>query len=185
MAAKVLLMLLTVCLASLGYWKSQVRNDPDLQSTPADAAAIEKRVAAPDAQFTTKSGQVSKLSSFKGQVVLLTFWAHWCEPCLIELPTFRQLAGQFKDKGFVVVPVNLDTPGEADEFIANFWSNENLPFENFFDGEKKAAKLFNIDTLPANFVIDRHGRVAISSFGYNDWTDSATVDMIAQIVAEK
>lgn len=146
---------------------------------------MDQRAPAPEVEFTTKDGSISKLSQYKGKVVLLTFWAHWCEPCLVELPTFRQLAEQFEDKGFVIVPVNLDNKGEADEFIKNFWSNESLPFETHFDYEKKAAKLFNIDTLPANFLIDRQGRIAVTSYGFNDWTSQSTMDMIAGLVAEK
>lgn len=183
--AKVFLMLCVVFLASIGYWKTQFKHDPEMQYDPLDEAAMTQRKPAPDVEFSTKAGSSSKLSEYKGKVVLLTFWAHWCEPCLVELPTFRQLSKQFADKGFVVVPVNLDTKGEADEFIANFWSNESLPFETYFDYEKKAAKEFNIDTLPANYIIDRQGRIVVSSYGFNDWTSQSSIDMIANLVAEK
>lgn len=183
---KLLLMLVVVLMASIGYFRGQMGGDVgETPETAADAQNIEKRIPAPDTDFITKTGETLKLSSLKGKVVLISFWAHWCAPCLVELPSFKTLHERLNNPDFVVVPVNLDEKDQARDFIQNFWTSKSLPFETYFDPEKNTAKAFQVETLPSNFVLDRAGRVVMSSFGSNDWSNDSTVELIESLLNEE
>jgi peroxiredoxin len=184
--AKVALMFAIVFMASIGYFKDQYTQAPaEVNDSLSDNQAIEKRASAPDTEFITKMGNPIKLSSLKGKVVLISFWAHWCAPCLVELPSFKVLFETLGNQDFAVVPVNLDTGDDAAEFIKNFWQDKSLPFETYFDPEKKAAKAFKVETLPANFVLDRGGRLVMASFGSNDWSNDSTIELIESLLNER
>lgn len=175
-----------VFLASIGYFGGQLSQEPIENSEVAqDAQTIEKRQPAPDTEFNTKAGGAIKLSSLKGKVVLLSFWAHWCTPCLVELPSFKVLHQRLNNPDFVVVPINIDERDKGQEFIKNFWESKSLPFDTYFDPDKNAAKAFRVETLPANFVLDRESRVVMASFGSNDWSNDSTVEMIESLLNEK
>ncbi len=169
---------------SVGYWQSQLRHDPTLAEDPVTSLQSEQRFPAPDVQFTTRDGKLGRLSDYKGKVVLVSFWAHWCAPCLVELPSFKVLAEKYADKGLVILPINLDEKGQADTQIDNLWNAEAFPFATFYDFDKASIKAFNVENLPANFVIDRHGKLVFSSIGSNDWASTTTLELIASLIAE-
>lgn len=177
-------MLLLVVATSVGYWQTQLKHDPSLEEDPVEDLQTGERFPAPDIQFNTRDGKLGRLSDYKGKVVLIAFWAHWCAPCLVELPSFKTLAEKYGDKGLVVIPINLDEKNQADEQIDKLWAAENFPFATFYDYDKAAIKAFNVDNLPANFVIDRQGKLVFSSIGSNDWSSSTTQDLFASLIAE-
>jgi peroxiredoxin len=177
-------LLLLVVVASIGYWQSQVRHDPTLLEDPVEPIQTEQRYPAPDIQFSTRDGKLARLSDYRGKVVLLSFWAHWCAPCLVELPSFKALAQRFADKGLVILPVNLDDKGQADEDIDKLWAAEKFPFTTYYDYPKAAIKAFNVEDLPANFVIDRQGKLVFSSIGSNDWNSPTTIELLDSLIAE-
>lgn len=184
MPVKVIGLLLLVVVTSIGYWQTQLKHDPTLSEDPVESIQGEQRLPAPDVQFTTRDGKLSRLSAYKGKVVLVSFWAQWCAPCLVELPSFKVLAEKFADKGLVVLPINLDEKGQADEQIDKLWNAEKFPFATFYDFEKASAKAFNVENLPANFVIDRQGKLVFSSIGSNDWSSSTTMDLLSALISE-
>ncbi|MEQ1875385.1 MAG: TlpA disulfide reductase family protein [Bdellovibrionia bacterium] len=179
-------MLAVVFVASIGYFRGQHFPEPGEQpEIPQDGPIAEKRMPAPETEFNTKAGGAIKVSSLKGKVVLLSFWAHWCAPCLVELPSFKVLHTRLGNPDFVVVPVNIDERDKGQDFIKNFWETKSLPFDTYFDPDKKAAIAFKVETLPSNFVLDRQGRIVMASFGSNDWSNDTTVEMIESLLNEK
>ncbi len=181
---KVIGLLILVVATSIGYWQTQIKHDPTLLEEPVASVQIEQRLPAPNIQFTTRDGKLARLSDYKGKVVVVSFWAHWCTPCLVELPSFKAMAEKYGDQGLVVLPVNLDEKGQADEQIDKLWSAEKFPFATFYDYGKASAKAFNVETLPANFVIDRQGKLVFSSLGSNDWASTTSQELFASLIAE-
>jgi thiol-disulfide isomerase/thioredoxin len=98
------------------------------------------------------------LSKYKGKVVIVDFWASWCEPCKIELPYLNNLAKKYKGKDVVIVGVNLDEkPSDALGFLKAH--PVQLPLA--YDGAKKVlAEKAEIEVMPTSFIIDKKGMIA-------------------------
>lgn len=185
--AKVLLIAIAlVAVAAMGYYANQKRNAaiitaPTVESDPGEIA---KRTPVQDFILTDENGGQKKLSEYRGNVVILSFWASWCAPCLEELPTFAQLEKRLAPRGLRVLPVNVEEGDDGKTFAKKFWAAQKFELPSFFDTTKSVASRFQIDMLPANFVIDREGRLAFSSFGANDWTNPETVEFLEGLILE-
>ncbi len=121
-------------------------------STPAPAPVV----GAPAPDFTLKdlSGAEVALSSHKGHVVLVNFWATWCNPCLIEMPAIERRYEALKDKGLVVLAVDDD---EAITDVSAFVRQLGLTFTVLLDPGAVVNDLYRVRGLPTTFVVDREG----------------------------
>jgi len=129
----------------------------------AEAAAAQEPKPAPDFALLDAQGREIKLSSLKGNVVLLNFWATWCGPCKIEMPWFVEFQRQYKDQGFSVVAVSLDSEGW--EVVKPFAEDFKLNFPVVVGDDALAEKFGGIAALPTTFIIDKEGRITASHTG--------------------
>jgi thiol-disulfide isomerase/thioredoxin len=184
---KVILMSILVFLAALGYLRSHhqhAENVADIQEGPSDVPEKGKRKPVPNILITASVGPNKHLSDFKGKVVLLSFWASWCTPCLIELPSFIDLYEKLSDKGLVIVPLNVDEVDQAATFVGDFWKTKKFPFPTFFDPSHEGANSFKVDALPSNFVLDKKGLLVAQGYGANDWASEASIRFIEALLNE-
>lgn len=116
--------------------------------------------AAPDFTEALPSGEMMSLSSLKGKVVLLDFWASWCGPCRRENPNVVALYKKYKDDGFTVMSVSLDKSKEAwlaaIEKDGLIWPNHVSDLAHW---ACKAAKLYGVSGIPFTVLIDREGNI--------------------------
>lgn len=139
---------------------------------PANAAA--KPLA-----LKTLDGTVHDLAKYRGQVVLVNFWATWCEPCRDEMPSLERLAEKFAGQPFVVLAVNVDEPEQR---VRNFLEKIPLKFTVLLDPGKAVTKDWNARILPASFLIGRDGRVRYTVVGDLDWSAEANVKIVANLL---
>jgi len=101
------------------------------------------------------NGREISLSSLRGSIVLLDFWASWCAPCIWELPTLKELTTEFAGNGLVVLGINLDrSKGAFDQTIIEY----ALTYPQIYDGvEGPIASLYRIAGIPMTYLIDRKG----------------------------
>ena len=126
--------------------------------------------------FVDPQGRQTPLGEFRGKVVLLNLWATWCPPCVRELPALDRLQARLGGEDFAVVAVSLDEGGTAQ--AAPFF--ERLGIEHlalYADPNASLKQFFPIDVLPANFILDRQGRVTHFLRSYVDW-DGPDVDRL-------
>jgi peroxiredoxin len=121
------------------------------------------RKPAPNFSLKDADGRVVQLSDFRGKVVLLNFWATWCDPCRIEIPWFVEFERQHKGQGFAVVGVSMDEDGW--QAIKPFVSETGINYRVLLGDEKVSDLYGGIDSLPTSFVIDREGRIAAVHIG--------------------
>ena len=113
--------------------------------------------AAPDFELTGIDSKVYHLSDFRGQVVLLNFWATWCGPCVLEMPSLERLHQTLKDKGFRVVAINMDEPG-SDAAVKKFSESYGLNFTVLRDPRYGIADKYGVSGFPETFIINREGK---------------------------
>ncbi|GJL77490.1 MAG: hypothetical protein NPINA01_04790 [Nitrospinaceae bacterium] len=133
-------------------------------------------------QFTLRNldGNHVSLDSFKGQVVVLNFWATWCVPCRVEMPSFEHLYRRYRSQGLTVLAVSLDKG--ADQKVRDFTEEYKLSFPVLLDTEGKAEKLYPSASIPFTFVIDKTGRVVARVDGAKNWESDETFEAIEYLL---
>jgi peroxiredoxin len=126
---------------------------------------------APDIIFTDNDGQQIRLSDNRGKYVLLDFWAAWCNPCRIENINYAELYRKFKDKGFEIFAVSIDT---NEKIWQNASKKDRISWTNISDlkgwGTSSAVD-YNITAIPANFLIDPDGKIVDRNIRGKDLQD--------------
>jgi thiol-disulfide isomerase/thioredoxin len=108
-------------------------------------------------------------------VVLVNFWATWCEPCREEMPSLERLTEKFAGQPFAVLAVNVDEPESR---VRAFLEKMPLNLTVVLDPGKAVTKAWNARILPASFVVGRDGRVRYSVIGEMDWSDARALRTI-------
>ncbi|MCB1865501.1 MAG: redoxin family protein [Chromatiales bacterium] len=128
--------------------------------------AIEPPREAPGLALADVDGRPLSLDEFRGEVVLLSFWATWCPPCVEELPSMNRLRARLYERGLRVVGVDV---GETAAQMRAFLKRVDVAFPNLLDVEASAAARWNVHAFPTSFVIDRDGRIRYGIVGALDW----------------
>jgi thiol-disulfide isomerase/thioredoxin len=105
------------------------------------------------------TGKPIKIEDFRGKVVLIDFWATWCVPCIQELPNVRAAYEKYRDKGFEIISISLDSDAEK---CRDYVQNNQMPWLHIADGggwKAEIAQKFGIRAIPAMYVLDRNGVV--------------------------
>lgn len=128
--------------------------------------------------FTLKNlqGEPKSLASYRGKVVLLNFWATWCAPCRVEMPSFETLYRRYRSRGLVVIAVNLDKTGV--EKVKQFVEERRLSFPVVLDPQGQVEKLYPSFTIPATYVIDKSGHVVTQVDGAKNWESKETFEAV-------
>lgn len=120
--------------------------------------------------FTARDaeGNTFRLSDHIGkQVVLIDFWATWCQPCLAEMPHLEKMYEQYKSQGLLVVAVSMDGP-ESIADVPAFAKRNQMNFPVLLDEDSSIASIYNPrKSAPLSAIIDRNGRIAAVREGYN------------------
>ena len=132
---------------------------------------------APD--FTVQDAERTvKLSDFRGQVVVLNFWATWCPPCVEEMPSLVEMQRRMKAKGVTVVAVSMDVDQNA---YRQFLKDHNVNLLTVRDPGQKSNNLYGTFKFPETYVIDRNGVMRRKFIGAVDWTEPEITDFLSKL----
>ncbi|MEG3619547.1 TlpA disulfide reductase family protein [Magnetovibrio sp. PR-2] len=137
----------------------------------------------PGVDMLDEAGNTVTFDKFKGKVVVFNLWATWCPPCIREMPDLNSLQVEFKDQDFIVVPVASGKQGTEEP--AEFLRKRNLDaLTTYYDPGSEFLRMFDIETLPTTFVLDKNGNMRGGVIGMTDWYSDEAKAMLRALLAE-
>jgi peroxiredoxin len=136
---------------------------------------------APEFTLTALSGQPGGLSQYKGQVVMVNFWATWCGPCQQEMPLLDQMYKKYKPAGFTLIGVNVDKEAPA---VKELLARKPVSFPVLLDPANAVSKAYHVDEMPSSVIIDRKGEIRYVHRGYKPGDENEYQDRIRQLIRE-
>ena len=132
---------------------------------------------APPFTLAAKGGSNVSLAQYKGQVVMINFWASWCGPCRQEMPLLESMYKKYNKLGFTLLGVNV----EPDSKAADEWLKATpVSFPILFDTDSKVSKLYEVAGMPSTVIIDRNGNVRMLHRGYKPGDENEYLDRSAR-----
>ncbi|MDZ7750862.1 MAG: TlpA disulfide reductase family protein [Gammaproteobacteria bacterium] len=144
---------------------------------------VDPPVVAPEFTLPDMDGEPHSLADYRGQVVLLNFWATWCPPCREEMPSMERLYQALEDDGFAVVAVNqFETPDHVFAYTGQLEVDPTFPL--LFDSDSSVANSFRVVGLPSTYVIDKQGRVRYRAIGGREFDHPDVEALIRDLMNE-
>jgi peroxiredoxin len=136
---------------------------------------------APQFTLTTRAGRDVSLTQYRGQVVMINFWASWCGPCRQEMPLLESIYKKYNRLGFTLLGVNV----EPDSKAADDWLKSTpVTFPILYDKESKVSKLYDVAGMPSTVIIDRSGKLRVLHRGYKPGDENEYLDSIRSLIRE-
>jgi peroxiredoxin len=140
-----------------------------------------KQSAAPDFTLKSVAGENLRLSEFRGEVVLINFWASWCGPCRQEMPVLSELHDKYKALGFTVLGVNVEEDsGKARKLLQEI----PVSFPVLLDNESVVSKQYDVVAMPSTVLVDRDGNMRYLHRGYKPGLEDVYLQQIRDLVRE-
>jgi peroxiredoxin len=133
---------------------------------------------APEFNLTARKGQSANLGAYAGHVVLVDFWATWCEPCRLSFPQYQALSSRH-GKDLVVLGISED---DEDAGIDRFIEETGASFPVAWDGDKSLAQRYHISSMPTLFIIDKNGLVRYVHAGFRAGDESSIDNAIKSLM---
>lgn len=137
--------------------------------------------AAPDFVLKSSTGENLRLSEYRGDVVMINFWATWCGPCRQEMPLLDDLYSRYGRVGFSLLGVNIDDDSRrAMQMIEDL----GVGFPVLFDETKEVSKLYQVEAMPVTVLVDRAGNVRHVHHGYKPGYEEKYLTEIRSLLRE-
>jgi peroxiredoxin len=145
------------------------------------AFAVSSSAPAPQFSLGSNVGKAVNLAQYKGQVVMINFWASWCGPCRQEMPLLESIYKKYNKLGFTMLGVNV----EPDSNAANKWLEATpVTFPILYDTDSKVSKLYDVAGMPSTVIVDRQGKVRMTHKGYKSGDENEYIDSIRSLIRE-
>lgn len=151
-----------------------------LAATSLAASGMEGQVA-PDFVLKSTSGENLRLSEYRGDVIMINFWATWCGPCRQEMPLLDELYRRYHRVGFNLLGVNIDDDTTR---ALRMVEELDLHFPVVFDTRKEVSRLYNVEAMPATILVDREGNIRHVHHGYKPGYEDKYLDQIRALLRE-
>ena len=145
---------------------------------------LKERKRAPDTPFFDGKENVRHFADFKGEVVLVNFWATWCAPCIKEMPALDRLRAHFADQDFRLLAVSQDRGGHqvAEPFVRNRLELPEL--ELFYDPRLRLGRSLGVRGLPSTYLIDAKGDLVGGLIGPAEWDHQDAINLVQHVLDE-
>ena len=140
------------------------------------------RPEAPEFTLSDLAGQPVQLRELRGKLVFVNFWATWCSPCRLEMPSMERLYQTFRQTEFVMLAVSIDRQGA--DVVKSFIEDLKLTFPVLLDRGMEVTRAFGMRGLPTTYLIDRDGRLIGAAVGSRDWYSTEAKALIAALLRD-
>ena len=147
--------------------------------SPASASSVSGK--APEFTLHSRSGQNLRLSDFRGQVLLINFWASWCGPCRQEMPLLEDLYKRYSKLGFTILGVNVDNDSTK---ANNYLRDIKVTFPIMYDTTNAVSKSYNVNAMPTTVIVDRNGNMRFLHQGYKPGYERDYKKQVVQLIKE-
>jgi len=130
---------------------------------------------AADFVLTDLDGKQHRLSDYRGQVVIINFWATWCPPCRAEMPSMQRAWEQLEKEGILMLGIDV---GEDEDTIFQFTANYPVEFPLLMDSDSKVIDQWPVLGLPTTFVVDPKGNIVYRAIGGREWDDPELLALV-------
>jgi peroxiredoxin len=135
--------------------------------------------AAPALELPDVDGRIHRLAAYRGKVVLVNFWASWCEPCREEMPSIESLRRSLSEEPFVVLAVNV---GEGAQTVRRFADTVRLDAVLLMDRNGATARDWGARALPSTFIVGPEGTIRYRYVGALDWSSPVVRNAIKRLM---
>ena len=142
---------------------------------------LKEGIATLDFTLPLLDGTSQSLAALRGQVVFLNFWATWCGPCRMEMPSMEAVYRRLKDRPFTILAVNL---GERADVVSKFMREYNLTFPVALDSSGETGMLYGAQSIPTTYLIDKRGLFVSRIVGSIDWNEEKIIAAFEALLAE-
>lgn len=158
---------------------------PILQGRMTQAMTVfeEPQAFLSDFTFKTSFDKSLTLDDLKGQWVILNFWASWCPPCLVEMPSLQKLQDQFGGQGVKVVGVSLDRNMNGEKLREVMMQHGFGPVAAYYDPDGYIMRNLSLKGLPTTYILMPNGQAFAKFEGDADWADADATAFIASLLA--
>ncbi len=147
----------------------------------AHASSVKLSEPAPDFTLKTLNGPNLRLEEYRGQVLLINFWASWCGPCRQEMPILDRLHQRYEDTGFAVWGVNVEGETAPAQKIVD---KTNVTFPVLIDEGQAVSEMYDLEAMPSTVVVDRDGVVRYVHRGYKPGDEAKYVEVVKKLIRE-
>jgi peroxiredoxin len=184
-----IILLLPLLLPSIGLagCEGQKESNPGIKESQASGtkkptASPKQGFLAPGFSLPDLAGAQVSLEEFRGQVVLLNFWATWCAPCRREIPSLIRLYQLRKDKELEIVAVSVDRASPSK--VVSFVTDHQMSFPVLTDPRGEVGSKYWIRSVPTSFLVDSKGVIRWKVIGAIEWDEAGVLTKIDQLISE-
>jgi peroxiredoxin len=135
------------------------------------------------ADFTLQSldGESVTLSDLEGKVILINFWATWCHPCIIEMPSMEKIYRKYKDRGFTILAIDIM---EKPETVRKFVKEKNLTFPILLDTKGDVKGKYRVSGIPNSYLVNKNGKLVGRFIGPREWDNEHAEALLEELLGE-